>query len=91
MIEFACVRRHANAATCHCQRVTCGYQVDMVLLRHYTVVREHHWKNRSVGKSFSQQPLAPRIEMLNDNNKGRTVVSRQSGQQFGKIVVRIPE
>src|SRR4029077_12412563 len=64
--------------------------VDMVLLRRHTVVREHHWKNRSLGESFSQQPLAARSEMLNDN-KGRTVVSRQSGQQFGnglKVVCR---
>jgi hypothetical protein len=49
---FVCIRRHANAATGHCRHATCGYQVDMLLLRHYTVVRAHNWKNRSLGECF---------------------------------------
>ncbi len=40
----------------------------MLLLHYRPVVRVHNG-NRFLGESFEQQPLAARIEVLNDNKR----------------------
>lgn len=72
MMQSTWVGGHAETATGDCQRRVCGHYVDPLRLRYNTVLRAYHRKNRSAAESFEQQPLAARIETLNEDKRCTT-------------------